>query len=259
MTVALAAAWYPRGELSRFLRLMPRLKEVYSHIVVSLPPEACSEVQDRLEAQQALSFTVSPDWSWGRHIALGKAYETGAAHIHYADLDRLLRWVEVFPHEWQHIVKTLQEHDCLIVGRTAIAYSTHPQALVQTEAISNLVFSKLLGKAIDLSAGSKGFSRRAVEFILSNTAPGRALGTDAEWPVVLQRGGFTIESIFVDGLDWESADRYRDHAADPASQRSAADTYDADPLNWARRVQVAYEIVQAGLEAMERKLVGEIK
>jgi hypothetical protein len=123
---------------------------------------------------------------------------------------------------------------------------------VQTEAISNLVISHLVGRTLDVSAGSKGFSRRAAQFLVDNTRPGRALGTDGEWTVLLQRAGFCIDYVQVDGLDWESADRYQAEAADAQGQRLAALAYDAEPRNWEYRLAVAMEIVQAGIEAAER-------
>jgi hypothetical protein len=142
----------------------------------------------------------------------------------------------------------------LIIGRSPDSYQTHPQALVQTEAISNQVISSLLGQNLDVSAGSKGFSRQAAEFIVANCEPGHALGTDAEWPLTLKKGGFRVDFVMVEGLDWESADRYRQQAADSQSQKDAAQAYDADPENWARRVAVAEEIIRLGLESMDREI-----
>jgi hypothetical protein len=141
----------------------------------------------------------------------------------------------------------------LIVGRTEAAYQTHPQALVQTEAVSNRVISYFLGQEMDVSAGCKGFSRECVEFILDNTKPERALGADAGWPLTLNLAGYRVDYVQVDGLDWESADRYQERAASADEQRQAAAAYDADPASWASRVQVAMEIVDVGLDTMDRK------
>jgi hypothetical protein len=104
---------------------------------------------------------------------------------------------------------------------------------------------------MDVSAGSKGFSRAAAEYILAHSTAGHALGTDAEWPLLAQRAGFVVDYLEVDGLDWESADRYQDQAADAESQRQAALNYDGDPQNWARRVDIAREIVDIGLKTIE--------
>jgi hypothetical protein len=255
MSLALATAWRPRGELERFERLLPAFRQVYASIAVSLPPEEAAAAQ-WLASQAGLYVVASPDWSWGRHLALVTALETGASHIQYADCDRLLRWAETRPEEWRRAAAEIRLHDCLVIGRTEAAYQTHPRALVETEAISNLVTSFLLGQTLDVSAGSKGFSQAAAECLAANCQPGRALGTDAEWLVVLKRAGFVIHSLTVDGLDWESADRYQDRAAGADDQLRAAEDYDADPSNWQARLQVALEIVQSGLEAQQRLLSG---
>ena len=94
-------------------------------------------------------------------MALQGALDTSADHIHYADFDRLLRWVETCPAEWQQAVESICQSEYLVIGRTPAAYDTHPSALVQTEAISNLVVSYLVGRTMDVSAGSKGISRQA--------------------------------------------------------------------------------------------------
>ncbi|HEX7975407.1 MAG TPA: hypothetical protein VF498_13445, partial [Anaerolineales bacterium] len=164
MSVALAATWNPRGELPRLQRLLPLLERVYAAIAITLPPGndpvalasrvrpgACW-VSENLEGSGAhsrvcgeLRLTVNPDWSWGRYLAIQSALCAPVDHIHYADMDRLLRWVETLPDEWRWAVDRLQSSDVLIFGRTPSAYATHPQALLQTEAISNRVVSALVG------------------------------------------------------------------------------------------------------------------
>jgi hypothetical protein len=254
MTIALATAWHPRGELDRFLNLLPALQAAYTGIAISLPPDTKDSFVQQIMPLDLVDPEVTTDWSWGRYLALERALQFTGTHIQYADFDRLLRWIETRQDEWQQILQEIQEHDSLIIGRAPGSYQTHPQALVQTEAISNQVLSYLLGQSIDVSAGSKGFSKQAAEFIVANCEPGHALGTDAEWPLTLMKGGFQVDTVNVDGLDWESADRYRQEAADSRSQRDAARAYDADPQNWARRVAVAEEIVRLGLETMNRDI-----
>jgi hypothetical protein len=252
MTVALASAWQPRGELERFLHLQPQLEGVYRRISITLPPDSDQEVVRKLAASPSVSVVVTPDWSWGRYMAVEDALQGSDEFIQYADLDRLVRWVEKRSVEWRETVAALQRTDCLIIGRTDRAYQTHPQALRSTERVANRVFSHLLGLQVDLSAGSKGFSREAAQFLIASSRPGRALGTDAEWPVLLYRAGYDLKSVFVDGLDWESADRYRQLAADADLQKVSAEAYDRDPRNWARRVAVSQEIINAGLDAWDR-------
>jgi hypothetical protein len=255
--IALAATFNPRGEIGRLQRLYRQLHDVYSDVAISLPPWTTGQEQETLAVLPGVQMLVNSEWSHGRYMALKMGLATTARHIHYADMDRLLRWVETRPEEWQRTVKAMHQTDCLIIGRTERAYQTHPQALVQTERISNAVVSHFLGRTMDVSAGSKGFSRRAVEFLLANTAPGRALGADGEWTILLYRAGFRVDYVEVDGLDWETADRYQEQAANGDEQRRLAEEYDTRAENWAMRVQVALEIAQAGLDAMQRALIEE--
>jgi hypothetical protein len=254
MPVVLASTWHPRGELARFEKIAPLLHEMYAGLVVSLPPEPDPHLVNSLMNRFGVFVVVSPDWSWGRHLALQSALELPGNHVHYVDFDRLLRWVETRADEWRKVVERTQELDCLIVGRTEQAYRTHPKALVLTEKISNLVTSHLLGQQMDVSAGCKGFSHQAAKFLIANCEPGNALGTDAEWPVLLHRAGFDIEYMKVEGLDWEIPDQYQCQASGEERQRRQAEIYDANPENWERRVKIALEIVQVALEASTRQI-----
>jgi hypothetical protein len=254
MSVVLAATYDPRGEIPRLQRFYPRLQAVYTGIVISLPPYAHEDDVREIEAIPSAQVIVNGGWEYGRYMALKAGVKTGADYVHYNDLDRLLRWVETRPDEWRRVVEAVQHSDCLIIGRTAAAYATHPAAMIETEAISNAVISHLLGQQMDVSAGSKGFSLAAAQCLLALTTPGNALGMDAEWPILLRRCGYQVDYVEVDGLDWETADRYRDTAADPETQRRLAEEYDRDADHWAQRVRVAREITSVGLSAMNRVL-----
>lgn len=253
MGVVLACTWKPRGELSRLLRLWPRLTEVYEHGVVAVMPGADPDDVQRLRAQPSVSVRVVPRSAGSRYRAIEGALETPASHIHLADLDRLVRWAETRPEEWRRAVEAVQQSDCLVVGRTECAMQTHPQALRQTERLINAVFSDALGQPLDLGGGMRGFSRAVARVVLANSQPG--WWGDAAWPVIAQRAGFAVRYLAVDGMDWETPDRYRERAADADTQRRAAEDYDANADHWAFRVRVALEIVQEGLAARRRALV----
>jgi len=254
MGIALAATWDPRGEVERFQRLLPQMQAEYAALCIVLPPHAQAPQLAPADNHTPFTLARSPVWAAGRRLSLQQAVESGADFIHYADMDRLLRWIETRPEEWRQALHAIRHTDYLLIGRTSAAYATHPQSMLQTEAISNLVTGYLVGQPVDVSAGSKGFSRRAAQFLLANTAPVRAIGTDAEWTVLLKRAHFRMTYLEVDGLDWETADRYRERAAHAAEQQLAAQAYDADPQHWARRVEIALEIVTSGLDAAQRTL-----
>ena len=259
MTITLATTWYPRGELPRFTRLLPVLEENYAGIVVSLIPNEDKDALDqftsgKFSAHSKLSFFVNNDQRRGRYTALQKALETSAEYVHYADMDRLLRWVETRPEEWKHTLNKIEKAECLIMGRTEAANRTHPQALVVTEQISNELVSHILEREMDVSAGSKSFSRAATQYLVDHCQEDNAVGSDAEWPILLTKAGFKLDYIEVDGLDWESADRFQLQAADEQVQHQAAKEYDMKPEHWLHRVKIAQEIIHTALEVAQRKL-----
>jgi len=81
MCINLASTWYPRGELPRFIQLLPVLQEKYGHIVTFL-------------SNQNMTFCINDERRKGRYLALEKAIEIPSGSIHYVDMDSLLYWVE---------------------------------------------------------------------------------------------------------------------------------------------------------------------
>ncbi|MCB0128458.1 MAG: hypothetical protein KDE58_39600, partial [Caldilineaceae bacterium] len=130
---------------------------------------------------------------------------------------------------------------------TERALQSHPQSLAQTERIINDVASSLLAQPVDVGGGSRGFSRVAAQIVLTRTTPGG--WGDLQWPILVNQAGLAVSYLAVDGLAWESADRYREQAATADQQAQAAQAYDHNVAHWARRVQIAQEIIQEGLAA----------
>ena len=253
MSVALACTWRPRGEMPRFEQAYPHLKQVYADLIIAVPGEIDPADLDAVQAVTGNTHArvaVSPDRTGARYLALQTTLDTSADFVHYVDMDRLLRWLETRPDELRHTVESVQTCDCLIIGRTEAAFQTHPQALQKTESIVNEVFSFLFGRRVDVCSGSKGFSRRAVELIVAHSKPGH--WSDAEWPMLAQRAGLNLDAIFVDGLDWETADHFQAQAANAEAQRRLAEEHDRDAEHWAFRAQAALDIVREGLAATKQ-------
>ena len=257
MTVTLACSWYPRGELARLQRLLPALRDLYADVVIAVHngTDESEQAIDWLQQADVMSVTFA-GWS-GRHAVVERALALPPDFIQYADLDRLLRWVELRPDELADTVARIPDQDCLIMGRTANAWATHPRCMVETERLFNLAFSHYFGRILDLGAGSRGLSRAAAELVVRYGPLDEALAMDAGWTVLVQRAGLTWDFVEVDGLDWETPDQYRDFAADSDTQGQAAETYDADVNNWSLRTSVAEGILRLGLDAMTIPLGAE--
>ncbi|MBC8170591.1 MAG: hypothetical protein H7X77_02930 [Anaerolineae bacterium] len=257
MSVVLACAWQPRGEMQRFERYFSRLQTIYDNIVVAVQAgEPGTPETVALLDKFGVPHRPYANWS-GRHTTVKLALETGADYIHYVDMDRLVRWIELRPDELAQIVERLQTVDSLIIGRTPAAYATHSRTLVETEALPNAFFSHYLGRKMDFSAGSRSLSRQAAELVLRCSPGENALVMDAGWAVLVHRAGLAWDYVEVEGLDWETADRYRDAAADSVIQRALAVQHDADPKQWDWRVRVvAQGITMLGLAAIQEDLDG---
>jgi hypothetical protein len=254
MSIALACTWRPRDEGRRWQALYPRLAQLYDRLAIVVPTDADAAQVPRLRTSLDIDISVAPQPARQRYAALSRAVEGGTDYIHCADGDRLLHWAETRFDELTETVSAIRRSDCLILGRSAWAFGTHPRTLRETEAIINAVGSHLLGLAVDLGGGSRGFSRAAAQGVLRNAIP-ESYG-DAEWPVLAQRCGFAVSTRLVDGLDWETPDHFQGRAADPERQRQVAEQHEQDPARWSDRVRLALRIVQEAFAAAERPLVG---
>ena len=244
MNIALACTWRPRGELPHLQQLLPQLEQSYTAIFVAVPPEGMPETQS-LNAHPKMTLFEMPARGWGRYLVLEHALAIEPDYIHYADLDMLLHWIERDAQEWRETLAAIQENDCLVIGRTPRAFQSRPQAIQQTERLINLVFSHLLGQAMDFGLGNRGYSQRGAQCVIQQSTPGQ--WGDAEWPVLIQRAGLVVAYRAVDAVDWETPDHYQNEVADPTTRQKMAAAYVQDPKKWAWRVQIAQAIVEQGL------------
>lgn len=253
MSVVLAASWVPRGELPRLERLYPFLSEVYQAFAISLSGHVEPSFLTALGELPEVAF-IESGFESGRHFVVELALKQGGTHIHYVDMDRLIRWAETRPDELCEIVERIPTTDCLILGRTKTAYATHPDALRLTEVLTNAAISHWFGRSMDILAGARGMSRGAAAYVLARSPRDSALRMEAEWAVLWRRAGFGLDYAEVDGLDWESADQYQEQAADAQRQKDLAAAYDRDAENWRVRARVAHDVLLTGLAATERDL-----
>lgn len=252
-SITLAATWVPRGELPRVRRLAAGLADLYGALAVAMPPEAGQERDALIAATGADAVTVD-DWTTGRHTMLRRAVTAGGDAVHLCDFDRLLHWLERYPEGLRATLAEAGTADCIVLGRTAAAWATHPRCMIETEALFNATFSHLMapGALWDFGSGARLVTARAAEYLVRHSPPSDGWAIDAAWPLILQQAGFRLGYRAVDGLAWESADQYRDAAAGPAEQAALAAEWDADPERWQQRVGVADAILRSGLAVAGR-------
>ncbi|MBO9343909.1 MAG: hypothetical protein J7454_18315, partial [Roseiflexus sp.] len=125
------------------------------------------------------------------------------------------------------------------------AFDSHPRAQCATEAIVNHVFAQVSGQEWDVTAAARGVSCRAAIAILDG-CPDETIGTDVSWTLFLQRTGrYAIGAIETEGLEYETADRFPDAVAAAGGIDAWKARIDADPREWALRLEIARLEVEA--------------
>ncbi len=248
MTVTLAATYHdPEGRMVRQIqRTLPVLRQVFGGLAIRASHGAYQPSLDLFTsagaliaqgpAQQAVErFQLGQ----ARRDAIALALELSHPFILHCDCDRMLHWAERYPDELASAARRVTELDFTVIGRTPRAFSSHPRIQRETEIVVNHVFATVSGHAWDVTAATRGLSRQAAEAILVGCADVE-VSTDVSWTLFLQqRGHFKLGYIETDGMEFETGDRYADHIALAGGYEQWIDQLDADPRNWAHRLDMA--------------------
>ncbi|NLE75764.1 MAG: hypothetical protein GX605_03285 [Chloroflexi bacterium] len=187
-----------------------------------------------------------------RRRVLRLALESGAAHIHFCDLDRALHWATFHPEELRQVVEEMPAWDFWVLGRTPRAFASHPPDQTLTESLANTVFGMATGLTWDLLAASRGISASAARWLLAHSQE-PTFGTDAEWPLLLRAaGGFRVGARECDGLSFETADVYPQEVAAAGGRDAWRLQRSQSPQVWAQRLQYAAWVAQAVVETQRR-------
>lgn len=180
-----------------------------------------------------------------RRMTLAHGLALGARHLHLCDWDRLIHWAEHYPAELQAVVADIPEYDCLILGRTERAFASHPRVQRDTERLINHCFGLVWGEDIDVTAASRGLSRRAAERIVEGCDEA-TIGNDCVWPLFLRQGGdLAIGYRATEGLEWETPDRYATDIAAVGGIQAWRMEHDRHLERWVDRVELARTEIDA--------------
>ena len=254
--VALAATLHDphAADLASMIAALPGVAALYAGIAIVATAETPASVLAPLRAVGATVLQRPSDYreiGWRRLKAVRTA-ATLAPAIHLCDFDRLLHWWHHWHAELLATLPRIAAHDLLILGRTPRAWATHPANQIETEGLANRAVSHFYGADVDICSGSRGLSRRAVDYL---AAHGRehSVGTDAEWPLLLRAApGFRCEQLLTEGLEFETGDRYPEEVARAGGLAGWNEGLDRDAARWTFRVQIAGDIVQAALRTAAR-------
>jgi len=248
MDVALAVTYHdPQGHLGQqIVRTLPTLTNIFggltvraSHIANKRSLALFVSAGALVQVQSLEQAAEGPKLGMARRAAVALALQLNCPFVFYCDCDRILHWADWYPEELARVAACVADYDFTMLGRTNRAFDSHPHIQRDTEAIVNHVFQVVSGHAWDVVAGARGLSRRAAEAILAGCSD-EQVSTDVSWPLFLKRaGGFSLGYIPAEGLEFETADRYGDDVARVGGQAQWLAQLDADPRQWAHRLDLA--------------------
>ena len=255
MPCTLAATHYdPEGRMNdQIARMLPVLTDIFDALAIQSAHASQPAVLGTLRAagatvqqEETARFNGLAGVGGARREAIRLGLQLPADTLLFCDFDRALHWAEYHPDELRAIVAELAGHDFTVLGRTARAFASHPAVQCHTELIINNVFARCSGKPWDITAAARGISRRAAAAILAG-CPDESIGTDMAWPLfLLQAGDLAVEYRETEGLEFETADRFPDQIAAAGGREQWIDQLDADPAQWAFRLDLArIEVVAA--------------
>lgn len=247
MRIGLATTHHdPEGRLNDHIqRLLSPIQDLYGSIVVRISSESHPQSIELLRAAGAQVTLGSAKESGLRELGrvrrqvVADALHTDCAYIHLCDFDRLLHWVEFHSAELQAVLNWLPTYDFVVLGRTKQAFQSHPRVQRHTERIINFAFARQSGDSWDVTAASRGISRRAAE-LLNAKSSDDTIGNDCTWPLLLRSApGMTLGYWPTNGLEFETADRYADEIAAVGGIEAWKARIDDDLHAWELRLELA--------------------
>lgn len=209
------------------------LNEIYKDMFITVSEDTNKDLVNEIK-KNGFNIKIIPKKgaAHARREVLKFGLTGSNQYYHYCDFDRLLTLADRHGQELKNTAVEIPQHDYLVLGRSERAFNTHPIEWIETEKITNKIFSLELGQRADVTAGSCGFSRQCAQLISDNS---KDKMTDAEWPMIVHRiGKLKVDYKAVEGLEYiEDVNGYR-------NQRDEAE-------KWFGRVKLCYIISESAI------------
>lgn len=249
----------PEGRIAALLSHdLPLLRRQYARIFAICGTQTLPATIARLRASGVTVFSGDDIPVNARPYALDVMdAHPEWGHVHLCDFDSALHWARMWPDELAPLNETIARHDFLLLGRTARAMASLPEAQRETERLINLLFARTTGgldpwrivnepdTLIDLCAGAWGFSRRGIAALRSR-ARIADIGFHAEWPLIARETpGLRCAYRACEGLEYETADRYGDQIAAAGGIDAWHARQNADIHRWRQRIGYITQVADA--------------
>jgi hypothetical protein len=201
----------PKKQLKHLIEEVgEKLRTPFSTASVVYTPKTHPDEVAQLEEIGYQTFKADETVINTYQVALKQACDSKTSNILYCDLDRALHWMKTYPDEILKFIQTPIKNDFILFGRTKRAFNTHPETQTLTEGIGNKITSKLLDFPDTRDVlGTTWLLTPALAKQVLEKEPSNQYGFYIEWPITFWRSAKNPRYIEVEGLEWETPDRYR--------------------------------------------------
>ena len=227
------------------------LVRTFSSVVVSVTPKTHPDLVTLIRSRglRVVAGEMARTPTYRRALEAGLA--VAPAVVFSCDFDRVLHWASVYPEELAETARAVMAFDFTLVARTERAFATHPSTQRETESIGNLVCSRLLGfdGVRDVISATWAARPPVLERILEDGADDD-YGLYTEWPMIGYREASEPGVIEVEGLEWETPDRFGREIAEIGYERWLAEF--ESPGEWRLRTALARRAIEVALDGAAR-------
>lgn len=197
------------------LRNDRKLNKIFDNFFIASVTENTSPKTFNALKEMGISYSILPKEA---NNTLGNNYrnairlgiEKNVSHILLMDFDRSLHWARRFPEELEKVREDLISLSGFTsFVRSRRAFESHPQTQRATETTINAIASELTKTDVDIMSGAFGMDIKFAEYILK-TSKRNDYGFYAEMLEVALKNNIKINTLEVEGLEWETPDQYKD-------------------------------------------------
>ena len=235
----------PEGRLKWLIEEVGRqLREYFDSAYVAYTPNTHPSVVKELNDEGYQTLKAGDTVASTYQTALKQPIRKDPERILYCDFDRALHWIQAYPEEFKQLSTINSDHDFILIGRTQRAFDTHPETQTMTEGIGNMVASKILGfsKTRDI-LGTTWILTRELATLVTNRKSSNAFGFYTDWPMTFWRSAKNPSYIEMEGLEWETTDRYKEEIRTQGFENWK--TRFQTPQEWVKRTKMLRDFIES--------------
>lgn len=242
----------PKKQLKHLIEEVgEKLRTPFSTASVVYTPKTHPDEVAQLEEIGYQTFKADETVINTYQVALKQACDSKTSNILYSDLDRALHWMKTYPDEILKFIQTPIKNDFILFGRTKRAFNTHPETQTLTEGIGNKITSKLLDFPDTRDVlGTTWLLTPALAKQVLEKEPGNQYGFYIEWPITFWRSAMNPRYIEVEGLEWETPDRYKEEIKKQGLEQWKKDYQTHD--EWIKRTHMLEDFIDSSLKRSNR-------